>query len=260
MFLLFIILIMKLFFGAVCIIFLALSASTYADDTGSGSMRGEARAEMKANMEEKRGELKEAINANKDEAAENRMNFREENKESFVEVIKSLSESEKEDFSELNKAFQSELEALKASISSSETVDAKEEIYAEILELKTEHYNDLTNLFSENEEALMLLEERKEVFLENQELREESKQLIKEYRGTRKETVAKYRTSFAKKLGNSLEYLSNERLEEISERITTLKVKFEDDEEISENKREALLGALYALEELIEEQVNSIED
>ena len=76
---------------------------------------------------------------------------------------------------------------------------------------------------------------------------------------TNETTVDKYRMAFVKRLGDRLDNIPAEKLEQIAARIDTLIEKYENNENISDRKKEAMLSALMALKEIIDEKLEGDE-
>lgn len=79
----------------------------------------------------------------------------------------------------------------------------------------------------------------------------------KAMKGNRGERVKGYKKAFSEKLKNNLDSISTEKLESVHGRIITIIEKVEANTSMNAEKQEALLAQLVALQELIEEQIES---
>jgi len=237
----------KLSYIVIAGLIVSLQAGVYAEETGTGS-------QVRAMKIEAQSEIKE----NRMEASENRKDFREENKDIIEEIRSSLSDEEIETVENLREDLQAELEVLKEEIQTSDSVEEKTELKMEIDDLMESYHAEIREAVSENEAALELIDARKEVYETNEALRDENKEIRTNYRADRKEHIAKYKKAFVKRIGNALDTLSEEKLIEISERITMFVEKTEANEKLSDEKKEAVLDQLDALQEIIAEQLDSM--
>ena len=224
-----------------------------AKKTEVKEMRDASKEELKIMKEEGRDDIRE----NRGEAKENRKDFRMENKDELMEIKKGLLDDQKEELEELKKEFQEEMDELREEMKEADSDEERAEIHMEMKTLAQEKYEAVKEIVWSDETAQALLDKRKEVFKENQELREENREIRKEYKEVRRETVVAYRTAFVKRIGNALDNMSDEKLEQIAARIDTMIEDFEMKTGISESRRASMLAALMALKEIIDEKLET---
>lgn len=215
----------------------------------------EKMADRKEEMYMMKEEAKWDVKENRTEAKENRKEFRMENKDEFEEIKSELSDEEKDALAELKESFKAASDSLREEMKTASSDDEKEEIRESMKELVDLYHEDVKEILADNTAALSLLEERKEIYEENEDLREENREIREDYRSDRKEYIKKYKKSFVKRLGNALDSIPMEKLEEISERIDTFIEKYESNDAISDTKKNAVLDQLAALKEIIEERL-----
>jgi F0F1-type ATP synthase membrane subunit b/b' len=154
------------------------------------------------------------------------------------------------------------MEELKIELKEAESEEEREEIREEMDEIVEEYFEEAEEIVGSESDAAALFVKRKEVYETNERLRDENKEIRKEYRQTRNETVTKYRAAFIKRLGNALDRIPNEKLENVLDKIDTLIERYESSENVSEERKDKILGQLIALKEIIEEKLegDDVED
>lgn len=237
------------------IVLVSMSGNTFAMEVESTSAErtDTPKMEMKMKKEEARGDIKE----NRMEASENRKEFRSENKDELMELKESLSDEQKESLEVARDEYKVAREALVTEIKAA-NAEEKEALMEEMKELGAAHFAEVEEILGV--EAAELLAERKGVYEENSELRMENRETRSDYRSERKEYVEKYRQNFVKRLGNSLDSIPTEKLEEVADRIDAFIEKYEANDTISDTKKDAILDQLAALKVIIEEKLESDEE
>jgi len=76
----------------------------------------------------------------------------------------------------------------------------------------------------------------------------------------RDELRMKYKQELAKKLGNRLDKISDEKLERIVKIIDSKVAQFETNDKLSDSKKEKIIAIYEALKELIEERLGKISE
>jgi len=144
-----------------------------------------------------------------------------------------------------------QLEALENQLELATTDADKVLIRAKMKEVAMASYEAIKEIIGSSSNGIDIIEKRERVLEANAKLREESKELREEYKEVKKSLVEKYRKAFLKRLEKTLDKIPAERLPQISARI----------EVMIENNQDntALLAALIALQEIIDDRTDSVE-
>ena len=237
---------------------MSFSAPVLADDSGDEMMeRSEKRMEMKMKMKEVKEVRNIEIDENRMQMKENRMHYKDENKQFNRGVFKSFDDDTKSAIKSLSEETKTEIKTLRENLRDS---DDKEAILEQMKNLHATQIEKMKELLSDNTEALEVLENRIELFENNRELRMKNKKARIEYRGERSEIVEKYKTSFVKRIGNRLDSISDGKLEMVLEKIEVLIKKYEENEDISDDRKDKVVSQLVALQEIIEEKLEGVEE
>jgi Zn-dependent oligopeptidase len=223
----------------------------------------DANNQKKQEMKDLRDEKKEYIKGKRKEQRENLKEYREENKGKIKEGIKELPDDVREELKTLKENFKTEYDALKGELKAAEENGdeaAVEELKEKLHDLRKTHYEAVQAALPEDSEATEALKERREVYKENREIRNEISDKRKEFREEKKELVGKYKQAFVSKLGSKLEKIPTDRLDAISQKIDGLIEKFSENTRLSDTKKEALLGQLEALKDIIDDRINATEE
>ena len=211
--------------------------------------------EMREEMQKMHTDMKGKIRENRMQVKENRDMFREEHQDMFETIKDSLSDVEQKALEKLHESMKDDMEALREKMEDAKTTEEKESLHTEMEALADLHHTAIKNLLGDNPEALALLEQRKEVYEANEILRQENRDIRKEYGNVKREMVEKYRKNFIQRLKGKIEVIPEEKLEEIARKIDTMIERNAANESISSEKKEAMLAALIALKEIIEEKI-----
>lgn len=209
-------------------------------------------------MREKHKEMKEKMQENRTQMRENRKMHHADHKDMMLELKETLTQEQKEALENMHEMMQEEMQTLREKMEDAETMEEKEAIKEEMDTLVETHHESLKKYFSDNQEALEILEARMKTYEKNEILRQENKELRKDYVGAKREMVEKYKTTFLKRLEGRLDKMPEERLEEVSQRIDAMLEKYENNEDMSHAKKEAMISALIALKEIIEEKMEEM--
>ncbi len=132
----------------------------------------------------------------------------------------------------------------------------QEDMYDEIEELlednnETEALEELENIREDMEEKMWQNTKKfsRETFSEDK--------YSSEKRSKRDKKRSWYKSSFSGKLGKSLNKYSDDTLESVIDKIDDLIEKYEDNDDISEEKQEDIILQLEALRELVEEEMDN---
>jgi len=235
--------------------------SVSAVETEYKSERVEAKKmqiqEMRWEMRIEKEMTKWEIIENRNEAKENRKAFREENKAELQEVRENLTDDQQSELENTRESFKNEFAALREEMKQAQDDQEKEAIREEIDELKGAQFIKIGEIIWES--ALVLIEERKAVSEENESLREESREIRAQYKANRKEQIDTYRDAFVKRIWNRLDNIPTANLEKAAEKIDAMLEKIENDETMSEERKQARLDAVLALKEIVEDRLENDE-
>ena len=239
---------------------LALTAgffsSTFAEDDVTVEGVKTKRMEMKSKVQQLKESTKEAVSENREEIKENISNYREENKKGRAELFAGVDKETRTQIKILIEETKAQIESLKAELAGS---DDKEGILKQVEAVYNDHIADVKTLLADYPEALEAIQDRTEVFEANKTLREENKKTREAYRWARNKMVQSYKANFVKKIGNKLDAISDDRLEKLLDRIDTMESQFEENTEISDERRDTVISQLIALKELIQEHLEDTE-
>lgn len=221
----------------------------------NGEMR-DKKQEFQEDMKELRQERNQELKDNKMQMQENRQEFRQENGEEMKDAFGELDEGTREALKDLGESHKEALDAIHEKYKEMERNEENYEAMREEIDaLNATHYEEVKALLGDSADALNLLEKRKDVFKENQDLRKDSAEARKEFRGERNELVQKYKDSFISRLKNALDKIPDDKLEKVLAKIDAAMEKYEENEKITEERKDKIMSQLIALKEIIEEKI-----
>jgi hypothetical protein len=173
-----------------------------------------------------------------------------------MELYNSLDEDTKAEVMALKEANTEAFKALKEEYKAMEQTDENRvELKEKMKELKDALYADLQEVLEGNEKALAVLEEKMEKAAEYVDRKVEKMKMRESNRGEKKEKIKKYKKAFAEKLKNNIDNIPQERLESVHSKVLVIIEKVEAREDMDEEKQNALISQLIALQEIIEDQI-----
>lgn len=262
----------KLVAGLTLLVLSSSVSSVFAEDltttssSWANSKFSERKAEMKAKMEEKKEafkqlkkERKEFVWNKREEMKQNREEFRNTHAEEFKTTFKSIDDEVKTKLKESRNSFKSERQEIIAKLKDKTiSFEEKSELLKDLHEVNKNAYETLKDNLSWNEQALGLLEKRKEVYDVNSSIRSDISEKRKEFREKRSEVISKYKTLVIKKIGSKIDRMSDEQLEKLKERVEALYTKIENNDKMTEERKEKTLSLLEWLIDTINEKLEMI--
>ncbi|MDA9128964.1 hypothetical protein N9J72_00610 [Candidatus Gracilibacteria bacterium] len=215
---------------------------------------GSANAQESNTYKAQRVEAQEMRNT---KVEENRTESRDTNKENVQTLETKLTDEQKEQMKELRDMLQDDLEEYREALENAVSEEARATIRDEMHTLIADYDTQIKEILGDNTEALNIFNERKTVLKEKAELLRQNREMRSDNTTVKRETVVQYRTAFVSRIGNALDNLSNDKLEQIVERIDSMIEDFETKSGISDERRDSMLAALTALKEIIEEKLET---
>ncbi len=224
------------------------------DRMGRSEMRRTFKVEKRKMHDMRRASI-EDIKGNREEAEKNRKDFRRDHKDEYEKVKSELSDDQKNELEKVRDDFKESMKDLREKMKNSDTEEERTAVHAQMKKLAEEHYARIKEIVGNSPEGKKIVDARKDVWAENEMLRKENRDIRSNFRESRKDIVNKYKKAFVKKLGSRLDKVPSDKLVKIADRIDTLIQKFENNGNVSTKRKEAMLSALAALKEIIEEKI-----
>lgn len=220
--------------------------------------RWEKAKELKEELRKKKEEEMKMIKENRENMSQNRQDYRVENKEQLKETFSWMKEEKKDELKSLSEENRDEIKALNEEYKWKLLDEASREEYNQKLkELVEKHFEEMKTVVWDDETIDSLMQERKQVFDENKKLREENMNARIEYRWERANMIEKYKKNFVKRLEAAIPKIKLEKLSTVADKIDTMILNIEDNDKLSDDKKDSLVSQLVALKEIVEEEIEN---